>query len=181
MHGGSGEVTVEEPNLVPLLDLVLQMVMFFMACTNFAMENVNENVKLPLAQSAKPVEDVGSDILYLNIDQQGNLLVTRDNTFRDGKIDGMKDKQLDDSGNLVSPGKFERPLRNRQMDGYLKRIYADNTRIASTRKDDPGLVRTLVILRAHQDAKFSDVYEVLRICRGVGFRKMQLRATIDQK
>ena len=47
----------EEPNLVPLLDLVLQMVMFFMACTNFAMENINETVKLPLAQSAKPVDE----------------------------------------------------------------------------------------------------------------------------
>jgi len=50
---------LEEPNLIPLLDLVLQMVMFFMACTNFAMENLNEAVQLPLAQSAKPVEDLG--------------------------------------------------------------------------------------------------------------------------
>ena len=99
MHGhGAGETTIEEPNLVPLLDLVLQMVMFFMAVTNFAMENVNESIKLPLAQSAKPIEEVGTDILYMNVDHQGNLLVTRDNTYRDGKIDGMKGKQFDDNG-----------------------------------------------------------------------------------
>ena len=181
MHGGGGSDAIEEPNLVPLLDLVLQMVMFFMACTNFAMENVNENVKLPLAQSAKPIEDVGTDILYLNVDHQGSLLVTRDNTYRDGKIDGMKGKQLDDNGNVVSPGVFDRPLRNRQIEGYLKRIYEDNKLLAENRKDDPGVVRTMIILRADRDAKFADVYEVLRICRAVKFKKMQLRATIEQK
>ena len=180
MHGG-GHSGIEEPNLVPLLDLVLQMVMFFMACTNLAMENIKEIVKLPLAQSAKPVEDVGTDILYVNIDDAGNLLVPRDNTYRDGKIDGMKDKQLDDSGKPVAAGKFDRPLRNRQIETYLRRVFADNKAIAEKRKDDPGKVRTLVILRASQDAKFSDVYEVLRLCRSVGFSKMQLRATIEQK
>jgi len=182
MHGhGISEAQIEEPNLVPLLDLVLQMVMFFMAVTNFAMENVNENIKLPLAQSAKPIEDVGTDILYINVDSQGNLLVPRDNTYRDGKIDGMKGKQLDDAGKPVSPGTFDRPLRNRQIEGYLKRIFADNKLLAERRKDDPGTVRTLVIMRADRDAKFVDVYEVLRICRVAGFKKMQLRATIEKK
>ena len=38
-----------EPNLTPLLDMVLQLVMFFMLCANFVMEQVNESVKLPLA------------------------------------------------------------------------------------------------------------------------------------
>ncbi len=180
-HGGIGEYVIEEPNLVPLLDLVLQMVMFFMAVTNFAMENVNESIKLPLAQSAKPIEDVGTDILYMNVDHQGNLLVTRDNTYRDGKIDGMKGKQFDDNGNVASAGIFDRPLRNRQIESYLKRTFADNKLLAERRKDEPGTVRTLVILRADRDSKFNDVYEVLRICRSVGFKKMQMRATIDQK
>jgi len=182
MHGhGAGETTIEEPNLVPLLDLVLQMVMFFMAVTNFAMENVNESIKLPLAQSAKPIEEVGTDILYMNVDHQGNLLVTRDNTYRDGKIDGMKGKQFDDNGNIVSAGVFDRPLRNRQIETYLKRVYQDNKLVAERRKDDPGAVRTLVILRADRDSKFADVYDVLRMCRGVGFKKMQMRATIEHK
>ena len=37
------------------------------------------------------------------------------------------------------------------------------------------------ILRAHSDADFRDVYEVLKQCRSAGFRKMQLRATVEQK
>ena len=49
------------------------------------------------------------------------------------------------------------------------------------KKDDPGAVRTMVILRAHSDADFRDVYEVLKQCRSAGFRKMQLRATVEQK
>src|SRR5256885_13061788 len=112
MRAGGSEI--DEPNLVPLLDLVMQIMMFFMATTSFAKENVNENIKLPLAQSAKPIEDVGTDIPYLNIDGSGNLLVPRDNTYADGRIDGMKGKQLDDAGRPLSPGQFDRPLRNRQ-------------------------------------------------------------------
>ena len=33
----------------PLLDLVLQLVMFFMLCANFVMEQVNDTIKLPKA------------------------------------------------------------------------------------------------------------------------------------
>src|SRR5438046_1292100 len=68
----------EEMNLVPLLDLVLQMVMFFMACTNFAKENISEAVKLPLAQSAKPIEDEelrNNELIYLNVKETGDMQV----------------------------------------------------------------------------------------------------------
>ena len=53
MHGGAAEAA--EPNLTPLLDLVLQLVMFFMIVSNFIMEQTNEAVRLPIAVSAKPI------------------------------------------------------------------------------------------------------------------------------
>jgi biopolymer transport protein ExbD len=43
-HGSSGEGAVSEPNLTPLLDVVLQLLMFFMMCVNFVNEQVNENI-----------------------------------------------------------------------------------------------------------------------------------------
>ena len=172
----------EEPNLVPLLDLVLQMVMFFMACTNFAMENINESVKLPLAQSAKPVDNVGTDIVYVNVDQQGNLLVPSEKNYPDGKIDGMVGKVIDEATKqVVQPGTLNRNKRNDAIRAYLVNAYKNNEIAAKARKDDPGVVRTMVILRAHSDADFRDVYEVLKQCRSAGFKKMQLRATVDQK
>jgi biopolymer transport protein ExbD len=188
MHAGGGAHIPElvEPNLVPLLDLVLQMVMFFMATTTFVKEERTAAVKLPVAsaQSAKPVEDVGSDILYINVNERGDLLLNPldpgFNRYRDGKIDGMKNKQFDDSGKVISPGTFDRAERNRQVEAHLKRVFEDFHRDAERRADEKGVVRTLVILRAHQDANYRDVYEVLRLCRQVGFKKMQLRANIEQ-
>lgn len=179
--GGGGHDEVKEPELVPLLDLVLQMVMFFMACTRFAVENVREDVKLPLAQSAKPVQELGTDIFYVNINERGDLLVNRTRVFRDGKIDGMVGKEVDENGKVLKPGTFSRSRRIQEIKSYLNEAYDKKLQEAKRRPDEPGKVRTLVILRAHQDCKFSDVYEVMRLCREAQFQKMQMRATIDRQ
>ena len=64
---------------------------------------------------------------------------------------------------------------------YLVNAYKNSKIAATARKDEPGKVRTMVILRAHADADFRDVYEVLNQCRAAEFKKMQLRATVEQK
>src|SRR5205809_7959917 len=75
--GGSAGVSDDgQPNLVPLLDLVLQLVMFFMMCANFVMEQVDQTILLPVAQQAKPMAETGPDVVFLNVTQDGALLVT---------------------------------------------------------------------------------------------------------
>ncbi len=64
-----------EPNLVPLLDLVLQMLMFFIITVNFVSNQVNENIKLPVAQMAQPMKKDITDVLYLNINDKGQIEV----------------------------------------------------------------------------------------------------------
>ena len=77
----AGSVTGElraEPNLTPLLDIVFQLITFFMLVINFTCENYDQRVHLPVAGSARPVEDyqrVSEDRLVLNIDNDGRLLV----------------------------------------------------------------------------------------------------------
>ena len=60
-HGGGGEGHVAEPNLTPLLDVVLQLLMFFMMCVNFVNEQVNEDIKLPRSQAVKPMDKGEAD------------------------------------------------------------------------------------------------------------------------
>src|SRR5215471_16413440 len=74
-HGGGGLADKCEPNLTPLLDVVLQLLMFFMMCVNFVTEQVNEDIKLPYAQSARPMDKGEQDVLFLNLDDQGRLIV----------------------------------------------------------------------------------------------------------
>src|SRR5687767_13080102 len=66
-----------DPNLTPLLDLVLQLVMFFMLTTNFIMESVNETIKLPQAISAKALDKTIDNFVILNVNEQGKVLLGR--------------------------------------------------------------------------------------------------------
>ena len=66
-HGGGGEGKATEPNLVPLLDMVMQLLMFFMISVNFVSEQVNESIQLPVAQSARPMDKTDTDVLFLNL------------------------------------------------------------------------------------------------------------------
>ena len=67
-----------EPNLTPLLDVVFQLITFFMLVINFSSENYDQRVRLPIAESARPIEDeqrVSEDRLVLNVDSEGHLLI----------------------------------------------------------------------------------------------------------
>jgi biopolymer transport protein ExbD len=41
--------------------------------------------------------------------------------------------------------------------------------------------RTLIVLRAHQNTEYRDVYDILSRSRKAGFTKMQVRATMDTR
>ena len=65
-----------EPNLTPLLDLVFQLITFFMLVINFKSAEMDLSLKLPVVGSARPVETHGQrGLLVLNIDNVGNLKI----------------------------------------------------------------------------------------------------------
>src|SRR4051794_1959822 len=74
----SASMDKAEPNLTPLLDIVFQLITFFMLVINFSNDNYDQRVKLPVAGTARPVEDgekVAEDRLVLNVDRDGHLLM----------------------------------------------------------------------------------------------------------
>jgi biopolymer transport protein ExbD len=74
-HGGGGNDEVVEPSLTPLLDLVLQLLMFFLIVANFIEEQNNKDILLPEATTAVPIEPQAVDVLPLNVDQEGKLVL----------------------------------------------------------------------------------------------------------
>jgi len=72
--GGHGQQSAD-PNLTPLLDLVLQLIMFFMLVANFVMDEHSDKIKLPFASQAKPLTTKDTKITYLNVDKTGRVLV----------------------------------------------------------------------------------------------------------
>jgi biopolymer transport protein ExbD len=163
-HGTSGSDKCE-PNLVPLLDLVLQMIMFFMLCGNFASEDLNKALKLPTAVQAKPLDKNEDFVVFLNIDKErepnGTIIPN-------------------DKWRVVLPRGAD-PLTNRpQVVNHLKdHKVLDDKRIAAAKekgKDNEKL--SLVVIRADEKCSFKNVNEVLEACRQVGYRDVQLRATV---
>ena len=60
-----------EPNLTPILDMVFQLITFFMLVLNFKAAEVDLNLKLPVLGSAKPLPDDQRDMkfLVLNVEE----------------------------------------------------------------------------------------------------------------
>ncbi|HJZ91130.1 MAG TPA: biopolymer transporter ExbD [Gemmataceae bacterium] len=77
-HGGTGSGHGQqsaEPNLTPLLDMVLQLVMFFMLVANFIMDELSDKITLPVASQAKPLTAKDVNFMYLNVNKRGEVLV----------------------------------------------------------------------------------------------------------
>jgi len=148
-HGPSTDAIKAEPNLVPLLDLVFQLIMFFMICVNFVSEQVNEDIKLPVAQSARAMDKGEIDVLFLN---------------------------MDPTGKLIAPGQ-PKPLASLgEKKYYLKQQFTDAKRAAEERGDRSGKVNTAIIIRADRNATYAELFELLHLCKEAGYHKMQLRA-----
>ena len=63
-----------EPNLTPLLDMVFQLITFFMLVINFKGASLDLSLKLPVLGSARPLDRVGKlEPLLLNIDAEGGV------------------------------------------------------------------------------------------------------------
>src|SRR5262245_32352020 len=65
------------PNLTPLLDVVLQLITFFMMLVHFGtrLEGATKAVRLPLAPAALPGSDLTIDRLSAILDARGRLQV----------------------------------------------------------------------------------------------------------
>jgi biopolymer transport protein ExbD len=141
-----------EPNLTPLLDVVFQLITFFMLVINFSSENYDQRVRLPVAESARPIEDeqrVSEDRLVLNVDSDGHLLI----------------------GGEVQP--LHKAIQTIHHQAELVKL---NLRAGGKKLDASGSLPTTIILRADRDATFSSVISLIKACQSNGFRKFNLKA-----
>ena len=75
------EASEGKPNLVPMLDMVFQLITFFMLVINFKAASLDRNLELPVVGSARPVDSKGMDRLFV-INLRGEYVV-KDGQFRD--------------------------------------------------------------------------------------------------
>lgn len=142
-----------EPNLTPLLDIVFQLITFFMLLINFSQDNYDVRIKLPVAGSARPVDAVETtteEKLILNINSKGELLFN-------GKTLSM--------GQAIEQVKFEAQL------------FKLNSKAVKGKKADPNEgLPTRVVIRADRDTPFAPIYSLITACQVNGYRKFDLKA-----
>src|SRR3954447_10606392 len=148
--GGDGV----DVNLTPLLDLVLQLIMFFMITVNFVrVEQFDDAIHLPVSGTAIPLDMGAEDFVFLNLDGSGQLVGTLSNMMLDTpeklKVFLMREKEG-----------IERSARARGAVGEIKIV---------------------VVLRADKDARYRDVWDKLDSCQRAGFKHVQLRVMTKGK
>ena len=152
-HGSTDKC---EPNLIPLLDLVLQLVMFFMVCANFVMEQLNESIKLPEAVAAQPLTKKDEFVIFLNINKDGHVLLSA----------------------LDAVGAQGDTLTNADaVRSYMKRRYEEDMRHANPANKDEG-PRSTLILRVDKEAPFEKVYAIEKACQLAGYPRVKIRTII---
>ncbi len=167
-HGGGGDGSVAEPNLTPLLDVVLQLLMFFMMCVNFVTEQINEDIKLPVSEAARPMDKTENDVLFVNMKPyRPDDFKTR--SARDQNVIRARFQEIGEPCLIVLGEEF--PMRPVDLKGWLRTRYED-----AKKNSKDGVVRTAIILRAHEDLKYQDVFDVMSMCKAERFTQLKLRA-----
>jgi biopolymer transport protein ExbD len=147
MSASMSDKASAEPNLTPMLDMVFQLVTFFMLVINFKSASMDLSLKLPVVGSARPVDTQGqTELLILNIDSAGHLNVYGVNKEVESYIAGEAQASL---------------LHARQQNAALK----------------PGdELPTTVVIRADRATPFKLLNHVIGACQKHGFRRFSLMA-----
>lgn len=135
-----------EPNLTPILDMVFQLITFFMLVLNFKAGSLDTSLQLPVIGSALPIETGDRDMLVLNI-------------MRDGKL-RMYGEAKDVDACIAEEA----------------RAAKKNEASASTKSSATNELSTTVIIRADRTTPYHLVHQVIQSCQGHGFRNFQYRA-----
>lgn len=149
MSASSGEGA--EPNLTPLLDMVFQLITFFMLVINFKGASMDLSLKLPVLGSARPLEYHGKlEPLMLNINQEGKILAygqtieVNDYITKEARLLKL---QLEAAGTPMKDKEFPVP----------------------------------VVLRADKSVPFKQLNEVIELCQKNGYRQFSLSAMTKEE
>ena len=141
-----------DPNLIPLLDVVLQLIMLVMITVNFVrVDQFDDAIKLPVATQAVLLDSSAEEFIFLNLDAKANL---------GGALASFS---------LDTPGKLERYLRQEKTD--LQAAW----KVKNPGRDPERHFKVAVVLRADKNCRYQEVWQVLDSCQRAGYRRWQMR------
>lgn len=152
------EMGFTEPDMTPMIDIVFQLLTFFMIAINFENTKADERVKLPRDMLAKPPEVKPEHELVLNFGFERD----RDGNKKNSIPTVFYNERYVEVGQLTPDLEQEKRLME-AMHG--KDVIKDVT----------------VLIRADSEVQTGLVQQLIRKCQDNGFTKFSLRATAEEK
>ncbi len=151
MRINSSKPAMVDPDMTPMIDIVFQLIAFFMIVTNFEQTQADERVKLPEDELAQPPTAPREQELYINVgferDKDGNIIDPTPYVFSDDRA--------------VTAQAFGAQL---QMEA----------RVAETKQIDPKSIT--IVIRADAETPTGIVQELIKLAQDNGFEKFALKA-----
>ena len=151
------EMGFTEPDMTPMIDIVFQLLTFFMITINFENTKADERVKLPKDLIARPPAVKPEHELVLNFGYQ-----------------------RDASGNRVKP--FPEIFYNERFVD-VDHIWDDlqmEKRVMESLHGKDVMKEVTVLIRADSEIPNGLVQELIRRCQETGFSKFSLRARSEE-
>ncbi len=150
MSGSLKNKANAEPNLTPVLDMVFQLITFFMLVINFKANLMDRSMDLPIVGTARPVDkDKDRLQIMLNLNNHGQFTV------------------------------YNKPVPEESIPGYIA-SQAKTAREAEAKRnrnfDETGDLQTEVVIRADVATPFNKLYQVIKECQDNNFRNFAFRA-----
>ncbi len=141
----SKKVDLAEGDLTPMIDMVFQLIAFFMVLINFAQTESNDRVKLPSSQLVKPPEVPLEFPIILHVAQDGEIILGGDDytaeTLRVGlqkelAVIKAEGKTVADANVVIrahkdtSAGDVQEVIRvaqEQQLENFALRVKEDNS------------------------------------------------------
>ena len=141
----SKKVDLAEGDLTPMIDMVFQLIAFFMVLINFAQTESNDRVKLPSSQLVKPPEVPLEFPIILHVAQDGEIILGGDDytaeTLRVGlqrelAVIKAEGKTVQDANVVIrahkdtSAGDVQEVIRvaqEQQLENFALRVKEDNS------------------------------------------------------
>ncbi|HCS53123.1 biopolymer transporter ExbD [Rubinisphaera sp.] len=145
--------TVLEPDMTPMIDVVFQLIAFFMLVTNFEQTQADERVKLPSDQLARPPEAARDKVLVVNIGFNRN-----------------KQGEKTDPEAYIFEGDELIPVLD-----YGRRLLEEK-RVAQALYGPEGNQEMTIEIRADSETPTGLIQELIKLSQENGFEKFSLRA-----
>lgn len=147
------DTSFSEPDMTPMIDIVFQLLTFFMVAVSFENTQADERVKLPKDMLAKPPEVRPDNELVLNVGYEKAGAQGRPVVFY-----------------LGSPVPIARMLPNLQQEA----------RIFEQTKGPKVMEDVTVVIRASADVPTGEVQELIKLCQEAKFAKFALKAIQEE-